>query len=188
MNRAGDAWLGMYGMKSPQRRAAFQRLLDKGDLLQVEVEGMDAAVYMRSVDRATMDDALSARPGSLRAVILAPLDNLLWDRRFIKALFDFYYVWEVYKPAAERQYGYYVLPILYGDRFIARFEPGRDKEGGGLIIKNWWWEEGVHQSKRMQTVLIRCFKRFLRYLEADQLVVDRNLIRRAGLGWLDDLS
>ena len=39
--------------------------------------------------------------------------------------------------------GYYVLPILYGDRFVARFEPGRDKKSGALVIKQWWWEPDV---------------------------------------------
>ena len=63
-----------------------------------------------------------------QAAIIAPLDNLMWDREIIKVLFGFNYRWEVYKPDKEREYGYYVLPIIYGERFIARFEPGRDKK------------------------------------------------------------
>ena len=102
-------------------------------------------------------------------------------------MFDFYYIWEVYKPAVDRQFGYYVLPILYGDRFVARFDPGRDKESGGLIIKNWWWEEGVRVTKTMQVALLRCFKRFLRFLETDQVVIADDLLKREGLDWLEVL-
>jgi uncharacterized protein YcaQ len=94
----------------------------------------------------------------------------------------------VYKPVAERQFGYYVLPILYGDRFIARFEPGREVESGGLIIKNWWWEEGIRPSNRMRTALTRCFKRFLGFLETDRLIVRNDILRNGELVWLEELK
>ncbi len=132
----------------------------------------------------SLDKILDSGELSPRAVLLAPLDNLLWDRRFIKELFDFYYVWEVYKPLAERRYGYYVLPILYGDRFVARFEPGRDKKSGALIIKQWWWESGVKPSKGLQSELRRCFKRFLNYLGTDNFQIDSQTVEQAGLDWL----
>jgi uncharacterized protein YcaQ len=187
-NRAGDAWLGMYGMKSPERRGAFERLLAGGALLEVDVERIEAPLYMRNKDRETLEKVMTSVRRTPRAVILAPLDNLLWDRRLVKALFDFYYIWEVYKPATERQFGYYVLPILYGDRFIARFDPGRDKDSGAMMIKNWWWEEGVRPSKQMQTELLRCFKRFLGFLETDRVIIDEDVQKREGLEWLEALS
>ena len=124
---------------------------------------------MRSQDQATLDRALDSDDVSPQAVILAHLYNLLWDRRLVKELFDFDYIWEVYKPVAERRYGYYVLPILYGDRFIARFEPGRDKKSGALLIKNWWWEDSVNPSKKMQSELRRCFECFLDFLVTGDL-------------------
>jgi uncharacterized protein YcaQ len=187
-DRAGDAWLGMFGMKTPERRGAFERLLERDLLLKVKVKGIDPPLYMRSEDREMLDRVLQAKAGTNRATIMAPLDNLLWDRRLVSELFDFYYVWEVYKPVADREFGYYVLPIIYGDRFIARFEPGRHKESGALSIKNWWWEEGIRPSKTMQVELARCFRRFLKYLETDRLIVDRELSSKAGLGWLEDVS
>jgi uncharacterized protein YcaQ len=128
----------------------------------------------------TMDSAAPAP----RAAILAPLDNLLWDRRLVKELFDFAYIWEVYKPAEQRAYGYYVLPVLYGDRLIARFEPGREKHSGALIIKNWWWESNVTPSQRMKSDLRDCFQRFLKYLGTEELVVESKAARQAGLDGL----
>lgn len=62
----------------------------------------------------------------------------------MKEIFDFEYIWEVYKPEKLRQYGYYVLPILLGDKFIARFEPDRDKTRQDTlqISKIWFESEG----------------------------------------------
>jgi uncharacterized protein YcaQ len=106
-----------------------------------------------------------------------------------RKVYDFFdYIWEVYKPVAERRYGYYVLPVLYGDRFVARFEPGRNKKSGALMIKNWWWEDGVNPSKRMQSDLLDCFKRFLIYLGTDDLRMDSKIAERAGLDWLAPLG
>jgi len=181
---SGGAWLGMPGIKSKERKAALTRLLKQGKVVEVRVEGIKPPFYMRSQDRMILDETLDSDDLLPRAAILAPLDNLLWDRRFVEDLFDFHYRWEVYKPVAERRYGYYVLPILYGDRFVARFEPGRDKDAGAAIIKNWWWEFGVTPSKRMQSALLHCFERFLGYLGSDGLQVDGKAVERAGLDWL----
>jgi uncharacterized protein YcaQ len=187
-NKAGNAWLGMRGIKSQERTAALARLLRQGRIIEVRVEGTEPSLYMRSEDRTTLDKALDSDDLLPRAAILAPLDNLLWDRRFVEELFDFYYVWEVYKPVAERRYGYYVLPILYGDQFVARFEPGRDKKSGALVIENWWWESGVNPSKRMQSDLLDCFKRFLAYLGTDDLRMDSKTAEQTGLDWLISAS
>jgi uncharacterized protein YcaQ len=140
---------------------------------------------MRSQDRAALDRALDGDPPAPpRAAILAPLDNLLWDRRLVEAIFGFEYTWEVYKPVAERRYGYYVLPILYSDRFVARFEPGRDKGSGALMVKNWWWEPDVAPSDEMRSALRRCFERFLGFLGADAIRVERTAEEQADIGWL----
>lgn len=183
--KAGDAWLGMHGIKSKERRAALARLLKADRVLELQVDGVEQPLYMRSEDRASLDRALHSEDLLPRAAILAPLDNLLWDRRFIEELFGFFYVWEVYKPVAERRFGYYVLPILYGDRFVARFEPERDKKNGVLIIRDWWWEPGVDQSEEVEAELRRCFQRFLQYLDCDELQIDGKAAERAGLHWLD---
>jgi uncharacterized protein YcaQ len=183
-NRAGDAWLAIPGVKTKERTAALARLLEQGQVVEVGVEGLDTPLYMRSEDRLLLEQTLDADDPPPQAVILAPLDNLLWERRLVEELFDFAYRWEVYKPAAERRYGYYVLPILYGDRFIARFEPGRDKKSGALIVKQWWWEPGVTPSPQMQAALARCFARFLRYLGSDRLEITEQVGEQAGLEWL----
>lgn len=93
----------------------------------------------------------------------------MWDRNLVEQLFGFRYRWEVYKPAAQREFGYYVLPVLYGARFIARFEPGRNKTTGSLLIKNWWWEPDFKPDEAVTEALTKCFRRFCTFLEADSV-------------------
>jgi len=178
-NRGGSAWLGMSEIKSAQRAAALHRLMARGLVREARIEGIETPFYLRSADVPLLD--MAAEDVAPRVAILAPLDNLLWDRELVRALFGFDYVWEVYKPVAERRYGYYVLPMLYGDRFIARFAPERDKRNGTLTIKSWWWEPGVSPSQQMQAALRGCFQRFLSYLGAESLHLADDA---AGLGWL----
>lgn len=181
--RSGEAWLGT-GLDAKGRGASLARLTASGRVSEARIEGMRETLYMRSDDLACLDRSLRPNDTPPHARILAPLDNLLWDRRLVKDLFDFEYRWEVYKPVAERKYGYYVLPILYGDRFIARFEPGRDKTTGALLIRNWWWEAGVEPTAEMHAALALCFDRFSRYLGVDGINVGEDVRERQRLDWL----
>jgi hypothetical protein len=183
-NRSGDAWLGISGLKAKEREAAFSRLLAAGRLVEVSVEGFKTPLYLRHQALENLEIAKSDKSVELRAAILAPLDNLLWDRRLVKELFDFYYVWEVYKPAAERLFGYYVLPILYGDRFIARFEPALDRNSGDLMIKNWWWEDGVTLTAQIRSAVNDCFSRFMYFLGTGSLTLTDHVREQAGIDWL----
>jgi uncharacterized protein YcaQ len=173
--RSGDAWLAIPGVKSGERAASINRLLERGRLAVVDVEGISAPLYIRSEDVPGLEQALAVEESRPRASVLAPLDNLLWDRKLLSELFGFDYRWEVYKPRADRDFGYYVLPVLYGDKFIARFEPGRDKKNKALIIKNWWWEPGVKPVKAMQRELAACFRRFLKFLNAERITASDSL-------------
>jgi len=183
-NRARGAWLGMRGIKSKERTAALKRLRKQNRVIPIRVEGIGPVLYMRAEDRVTLERVLNGDTPRVGAAILAPLDNLLWDRRFVEALFGFSYVWEVYKPAEERLYGYYVLPVLYGDRFVARFQPERDDSGRGLIIRDWWWEADVTPSEAMRDALQGCFRQFMDYLGAETLEIGEEAGEEADLGWL----
>lgn len=163
-NRSGGAWLGAECLKSRARKAAFERLTAAGRVVPVRVEGFAPLFYARREDWERLADSLDTPEPEPEAAFIAPLDNLLWDRRLVEELFGFTYRWEVYKPAAEREYGYYVLPVLYGDRFVARCEPQRDKERGALHIAQWWWEPDVAPTPEIEAAMQRCVADFARYL------------------------
>jgi len=166
--RKSNLWLGIADLPSPVLREVLDVLVDQGRLLEVEVSG-EGPFYVRPGDLAVMDMPTPGRPA---ASVIAALDNLLWDRRLVEEFFGFTYVWEVYKPAAEREYGYYVLPILYGDRFVARIEAKRDDRV--LRIIGWWWEcERV--TSTMQTALRRAVASLARMSGLIAVVVDEKL-------------
>jgi uncharacterized protein YcaQ len=121
------------------------------------------------------------------AALIAPLDNLLWDRKTINRLFDFSYMWEVYKPKEKREYGYYVLPVLYGDRFVARLDPSFDKKTRVLTIDNWWWENDTQPDQALTDALSRCLGDFMDYLEAEELQYSRTLFKKGNLEWLEKI-
>src|SRR5207249_914594 len=85
----------------------------------------------------------SDEPVPARTTFLSPFDRLVYDRARAEALWDFRYRLEMYVPAPKRQYGYYVLPILRGDRVVGRIEPVHDRKAGELRVKGIWWEPGV---------------------------------------------
>jgi uncharacterized protein YcaQ len=77
-----------------------------------------------------------------RTTFLSPFDRLIHNRDRAEALWSFYYRLEMYVPAAKREYGYYVLPILHGDRLVGRIEPVFDRREKVLRVKGLWWEPG----------------------------------------------
>jgi uncharacterized protein YcaQ len=121
------------------RRTA--RLVEDGELLPVDVEGLKGTRYIIAAEEPILDAA--ADPASLTPGVsfLAPLDPLIWDRKgLLRGLFEFEYLWEVYVPEAKRRWGYYVLPMLFGDRFVGRIEPRLDRKSRSLTIVGIWFE------------------------------------------------
>ena len=76
-----------------------------------------------------------------RVTFLSPFDRLVHDRARTEALWGFFYRLEMYVPKAKREYGYYVLPILAGDRLVGRIEPVHDRKAGVLRVQGLWWED-----------------------------------------------
>ncbi|MFH1512569.1 MAG: crosslink repair DNA glycosylase YcaQ family protein [Bacillota bacterium] len=162
-NRGSDAWLGIWGMKAPQREQVFKELLDENSILELQVEGIGEPLYCLAGDAALIDAVTQNDPFRPRVEFIAPLDCMLWDRRLIRALFQFDYTWEIYTPPAKRQYGYYVLPVLYGDQFVGRIEAVSDAKAGVLRVKNVWYETGVRQTKKLDHAIDMRIKRFAKF-------------------------
>ena len=159
-NKNSTAFLGI-NPDAETRRRILSQLEEAGAVLPARVEGVKALFYCRAEDeplmQAVLDGSLDAKP---RMEFLAPLDPMLWDKALIAALWDFRYSWEIYTPADKRQYGYYTLPILWGENFVGRIEAAADRKTGVLRVKNVWFEPGVRRTKKLETALERTLRRF----------------------------
>jgi len=159
-NRASDAWLNIWGLKAEQRNEVFRQLLDEARIVAIAVEQLKETLYCRAEDLPLIEAVLQNPEPKFRCELIAPLDNLIWDRRLINELFGFDYTWEIYTPAIKRKFGYYVLPLLCGERLIGRAEIIAERKTGTLVVKNIWYEKGIRLTKQLRTALHRCFQRF----------------------------
>ena len=115
-----------------------------------------------------------------RVLFLGPLDSFLWDRKALQQIFDFDYVWEVYKPEPQRRWGYYVLPVFYEDRFVARLDSRLER--GSWTITRWWWEPDVTPTADLLDALRVATINFARYLRASNVRIETSvepLVRQA---------
>ena len=140
-------------------RPHLEALVAEGRLRRVEVDDGKAPVHVAA--GAEIDGAPTG------GVLLSPFDNLVWDRAFLERLFRFDHTLEVYKPAPQRVYGYYVLPFLYGDRLVGRADLKSDRAEGVLRVKAFHLEPRVRRSEALQTALDRALDRLARVLELD---------------------
>lgn len=162
-NKPSDAWLGIDGLKSAERAEAFRSLLEEGKIVPCAVEGISDTLYVAQEDEAALKFVLanSSPSGSERRVeFIAPLDSLIWDRKLIRALFGFDYKWEIYTPVAERKYGYYVLPVLCGNRFAGRIELVADKKARRLNVIRYWPEPDERPDDAFRALLRERLARF----------------------------
>jgi len=166
--RSGGAWLGYAISDRRIRNKAIKSLLEQEQIEEFYVEDIKYPFFIRKEDAECLNETSVKE----EVKFLAPLDNLLWDRTLIKQIFHFDYTWEVYTPIEKRKYGYYVLPVLYGNKFIARFEPEMYRGEKELRIKNWWWEEDVSVTEDILLAIQRAFENFCEYLGADYVAQD----------------
>jgi uncharacterized protein YcaQ len=147
--------------KAPERQALTEQLVERGAIVPVQVEGSRVIRYAIATEKGLLDAAMRddarAAPG---VAFVAPLDPLIWDRRLLATVFDFDYIWEVYVPQHRRRHGYYVLPILFGDRLVGRIEPRFERTTKTLRILGLWWEEGF--SPRQEVGLVDAMRDALR--------------------------
>jgi len=170
-NRNGGGWLGTLMPDKKTRGRILDELVDEGSVKEIEIEGIADKFYTKSKD-AVFDEKTQED-----VKFIAPLDNLIWDRDMTARIFGFEYTWEVYVPVAKRKYGYYVLPVMYGNRFIARFEP--EKSATHMCVKNWWWEKDVAVTDELIESVMQSMVKFAKFLNKPQ-GVHKNIRKKLG--------
>ena len=165
------------------KKVLLAELVKAGELIPVDVEGVRITRHVVASEIALLDQAerevtAGERPnGEAPGVaFLAPLDQFCWDRPFMRELFAFDYIWEVYVPAAKRRWGYYVLPVLYGDRLVGRIEPKFERKVGDLKVMNVWFEDGFDPLADSEFVpaFVSALEAFRKFGEMTRIVLPRH--------------
>jgi uncharacterized protein YcaQ len=123
----------------PGRTALREELVAAGELVPVQVENVRGRRFVLRADVGLLERPPAPAPS---VAFLPPFDPLVWDRSLLGSLFEFEYVWELFVPPAKRRWGWYVLPILFGDRLVGRIEPRIDRANGRVQVLGLWWEDG----------------------------------------------
>jgi uncharacterized protein len=154
LNRTQDSYFR--GTPFGRANQIIEDLLADGGIIEVKVEAWTP------VERSTIEET----------VFLAPLDPVSARGR-AKILFGFDYVWEVYKPEHKRRFGYYTLPVLWGDRLVARFDSKLDRTSNIFAILGFWLEDkALGKDEVFAEALAGGFGRFVSFLGASELVAE----------------
>ncbi len=189
IQRTGDSYRRGQPDRAAQRHLA--ELLASGRVIEVKVEGWKPVHYALGSDAALLGELAAGRippewapletDTQQEAVFLAPLDPATARGR-ARLLFNFDYVWEVYKPEPLRKFGYYTLPVLWGERLAARFDSRFDRAAGKLVVLGLWLEQAsLGDDEAFGEALAAGFRRFAAFLGAGALdvqAVDEPRLRR----------
>lgn len=177
LNRTADAFFR--GLPFDKAKPIREVMLDEGEIIEVKVESWKPVHYALGSDVPLLDDLIAGRvPEAWKpldktttdeVVFLAPLDPVSARGR-AKILFGFDYVWEVYKPKEKRKYGYYTLPILWGEQLVGRFDSKFDKPTNTFVILGLWLEDAaLGSNEAFAEALAAGFASFMKFLGASKL-------------------
>jgi uncharacterized protein len=163
---AGDTFARI--ANPPERNEVRNELVELGALVPVDVEGVRGKRFVLAEELALLEAPPESTPS---VAFIAPFDSLLWDKPLLASLFDFEYVWEGFFPPAKRRWGYYVLPIVFGDRFVGRIEPRIDRDQARVEVLDVWWEDGFApgRAEGFLDAMRDALRAYLRFADADRL-------------------
>jgi uncharacterized protein YcaQ len=153
----------------PGRHALQAELIESGELVRVEVEGVRDRRFVLREDVPLLEAPPEPPPPSV--AFLPPFDPMVWDRRFLGSLFQFDYVWELFVPPAKRRWGWYVLPVMFRDRLVGRIEPKIEQAEARVQMLDVWWEDGFapRRADGFVDAMRDALRAYLRFARADRL-------------------
>lgn len=162
-------------MKRTQARPIVDALVDEGVFAEIEGQLYDGTITTLIVHRDSLPDLERVAAGEIQSrhtTFLSPFDSLFWARGRDEQFWGFKQVLEAYKPARDRKWGYFCLPILYQDRLIGRFDPKLERKTGVLKLKAVHLEPGVKPNADMVEAIAQAMRDFMAFHNATELVVE----------------
>ncbi|MBK9733367.1 MAG: YcaQ family DNA glycosylase [Chitinophagaceae bacterium] len=149
---------------------AVRKMLKEGQVIEWKLEGHEQTKFYGPAKTAIK--SLEAT-NEKEVHILSPFDNLLIQRLRMKRLFNFDYTIECYLPEHKRKFGYFTLPVLFGDHFIARMDPKADRAEKIFYVRNLVFETGIHQDDEMLTAFAAKLKSFATFNGCREIIFEK---------------
>ena len=166
-----------FHMKRTESKPLVESLIADGTFARVKAKLADGEARELLVHRENLPTLEMAADGEVRAnrtTFLTPFDSLFWARGRDMSFWKFRQTLECYVPEPKRIWGYFCLPILYGDRLVGRFDPKVERRSGVLRVKALHLEPGVRPSARLAAGVARAMRDFMRFHDAGELVIERS--------------
>lgn len=151
--------------------AALDDLVQSGDAVLVRIDGHDGEMWYASTRH--LEAAASSAPVPRRVRLLSPFDNLVIDRQRTLDLFGFDYRLECYTPASKRRYGYFTLPILWGDKLVGRLDPKVDRKSKVFYVRHLALEPDRSDLDVLYPILAQALRDFAAFHGCERITVER---------------
>jgi uncharacterized protein YcaQ len=148
----------------------LKRMLKDGELIEVKLEG-DSKTHFVTTENQLRSTNKSKTENSIQ--LLSPFDNAIIQRKRTQRFFDFDYIIECYVPEPKRKFGYFCLPVLYGDKFVARFDPKADRAEKTFYIKQMHFEKGFKPDEKFNKEFASKLKAYASFTGCDKVVIDK---------------
>lgn len=178
------------GREISNRRKAIsewiEELVHSGEVTPIEIEGLDGETYYALTK--TIEEATKQLQSGMRLHILSPFDNLVGCRRRLKTLFDFEYKLECHHPATKRRYGYFCLPILWGDEFVGRLDPKADRRQKTFIVRKLMFEPDFKDYDGLLPALAEKLRAFAAFNECERVVIEQTVPEKVKTPLMQELD
>ena len=145
-------------------------LLKEGELVEINIDGMGDTSFFTNEAQLK----LSKKETAEKSIhILSPFDNAIIQRKRVQNLFDFDYKIECYVPEAKREFGYFCLPVLYGDKFVARFDPKADRASKTFYVKAMHFEKDFRPDEAFNELFWEKLTAFAAFNGCQKIVIDK---------------
>jgi uncharacterized protein len=168
----------VYDIQQQTAKETIRELLKEGTLIEIEARlagGKSCPLLIHRDDMLTLDQIADGTIQARRCTFLSPFDGIFWPKKRDRLLWNFEQVLEAYKPKPLRKWGYFCMPILYGERFVGRFDPRMDRKKGILHLEAIYLEEGINPDEEMIHAISNALRDFMRFHDAANLVIERSV-------------
>ena len=161
--------------KERGKTTVLAELVEAGEVIALTIQNHNGAEYYTLPATLEQADQFSRRPPTLH--FLSPFDNLIIRRDRLQYLFGFDFALECYLPAKKRTYGYFLVPILWGDKFVGRFDPKADRKSKTLILRNLVFEPDFQDFEAFLPLFRRKLREFARFNQCNAISIEKSTPR-----------